>query len=53
MKMSACRKELPDRRRGIGIGRGGVVAAERLLLRPDHVLRRGDVVGERRRGPME
>ncbi|GCC44589.1 hypothetical protein chiPu_0028464, partial [Chiloscyllium punctatum] len=43
------RKDLPDRRRGIGIGASCVVAAERLLLGADHVLRCPDIVGRGRR----
>src|SRR5437899_4040683 len=39
------RKELFDFGRGMGIGRRGVIAAERLLLRADHALRGGDIVG--------
>ena len=46
MKMSALRKNLLDRWRRIGIGRRGVVTAEGLLLRADHVFAR-----RRRRRP--
>src|SRR3954449_10587536 len=35
------------------IGRCGIAAAERLLLRLDHALRCGDVVGKRWRHPVE
>ena len=49
MKMSACGNICLMRGRRIGIGRRGIVAAERLLLGTDDVLRGGNVVGERRR----
>lgn len=39
------RKQLPDRRRRIGIGRRRVVVAERLFLRADDALGCGDIVG--------
>ena len=47
------RKQLFDLGRGMGIGRRGIVAAERLLLRADHALRGGNVVGECGRGEAE
>src|SRR5207302_10005695 len=42
------REELFDLGCGMGIGRSGVVAAEGLLLRADHALCSGDIVGARR-----
>ena len=47
------RKDLLDRRRGVGIGGRGIVAAKSLLLRADHALRGGDVVGEGRRSKSD
>src|SRR5216683_1396363 len=47
------RKHHADAGRGIGIGRGGVVAAERLFLCADHALRIGDVVRASGEGEAE
>jgi hypothetical protein len=44
------REELPDGGRRIGIGRSRIVAAERLSLREDHALGRGDIVRGGSRG---
>jgi hypothetical protein len=53
MKASASGKNVPDRRRRVGIRGGGIVAPERVGLCPDDGLRLGDIIRRARRHGAE